>query len=123
MGQQFGYGVLGHFYGQRDWDHRTFGGESVPPAVVEGGHVAEDNEGAAGSGGPSASEPSSAVVAEEHQVSVGCEALPAGVDDLADEGVLASATATEGSEGFEGSAVLTGSRQTSLSHWLLRDPE
>ena len=117
VGQRFGYGVLGRFYSQRLWDQGCFDG-------MEG----ECDQQAAGSG--------LAVTVEEGDIdatrleptagSLECGESrdapedggePAASSTSAMEGTAAASTSP--TEAGESTGVLSGSRQTSLAHWLL----
>ena len=116
IGQQYGYGVLGHFYGQRDWELGTFGEDSSPLTMVaESGPARGVNPAAGGSCEASEEMLGGAAVSSDAAALAG--------DDYEQEGEAAQAMASAGTEGLPSSSVLTGSRQASLSHWLLRDPE
>ena len=112
IGQQYGYGVLGHFYGQRDWELGTYGDDSLPSTLVaEGGSLQDGSPGAAG--------PCEASEELTDGAAGSADAAAVTADNGEQEGDVASVAA----EGMPSSSVLTGSRQTCLSHWLLRDPE
>ena len=135
VGQQFGYAVLGRFYSQRDWDNGVFDTTAAEDCAQGGGH---ENVNAEREGDPG-------MVEEVEQGSMAGEAQEGQVTDsqTGDAGVMeavatmaavpcgdvaASNTAstagpsrarTSESSEVGQTGVLTGSRQTSLSHWLL----
>ena len=129
IGQRFGYAVLEHYYGKRDWEAGVF--ESVEEQQEE--ETASEMSGgveATADGDPVAPEPVAAVMSTAAGTAEESEALgeaPA----MASDAAAAAAAAASGTGGTAGSpssgtterrvedAVLTGSRQTSLAHWLL----
>ena len=133
VGQRFGYGVLGRFYSQRLWDQGCFDGMEE-----------EGEERATGSGlGTTEVEDNVEAAPIEHAETVEeanvDSALPEHVAEGVDNGgspavpeddsepAASSASAREGSaaastrptEAGDSTGVLSGSRQTSLAHWLL----
>ena len=75
VGQQYGYGVLGHFYGQRDWESGTFGEDSSPSMVTTSGPAHGVNPAADGScaaveevpGGAAAGDDNAALAGDVHE--------------------------------------------------------
>ena len=117
VGHRFGYGVLGRFYSRRLWDQGCFDGmesESDPREIGGGvGVPVEDDSFPAtqletGMEGPETAASSDA---------------PEGGSDPAASSTMSTerpATAsTRATEAGDSSGVLSGSRQTSLAHWLL----
>ena len=149
IGQRFGYGVLGRFYSQRLWDQGCFAdmeegegnsaaapqepvrdmpadGEEDPAPVCgrqeEDDHQEED-VGDIGNEEPAASEVKGAEGLSETEEPGNAEA-EADAADLAASGTTSTegsaAVATSATERAEpGESILSGSRQTSLAHWLL----
>ena len=112
IGQRFGYGVLGRFYSKKLWDDGCFD------------DVTSDGEACVGRSTSFREEDSF----PETQLEAGVGETPAASDGGGDVAAsstppiagsaAASGSSTEVAEG-NNSAILTGSRQTSLSHWLL----
>ena len=117
VGQRFGYGVLGRFYSRRLWDQGCFDGmenESDPREIGgNAGAVAEDDSFPATQLETGMEEPGNVVgsVAPEG----GSD--PAASSTMSTEGPAAASTRP--AEAGNSSGVLSGSRQTSLPHWLL----
>ena len=109
VGSDFGYGVLGRFYGKHDWGKECI--QSSEEAANEGGAPPQNEQGMIGSGGcgdAESVEPTSARV----------DGADPAASALSTSAGSAGASTTEGHEP-QGAGVLTGSRQTSLSRWLL----
>ena len=117
IGQRFGYGVLGRFYSKRLWDDGCFH------------NVTSEGEPSLGHGSAAQAEdsfPATQVEAEVSDVPAADEGAEA---DEACDLAASSTLSTEGSAAVprssteagsaETAGILTGSRQTSLAHWLL----
>ena len=142
VGQRFGYGVLGRFYSNRLWEQGCFDGmeeDSGQIAAPPRPENAEDDsfqatqvdqEGASADGaehGDERHEETGSV--EEGEPASTAVGTPEQAGHLEGHPAASTASTTEGSaavssrpsEGTDrtGSGVLTGSRQTSLAHWLL----
>ena len=134
VGSRFGYGVLGRFYGMRDLERQEAEDAAETVGVVGGSKPMEPTMHGVDEGGAGGAVDSPGLVAGGMSGTACGDAegqgLAAGaVASTADgSGVAASLTsptagssgagATEGSEPSS-TSTLTGSRQTSLSHWLL----
>ena len=100
VGQRFGYGVLGRFYGQRDWEEGVFDDavpDDLPASTASASGANEEGEETGETQqGTTSPEPAAAVAS-----------------------TAATSTSPSRTTSTEESGVLSGSRQTSLSHWLL----
>ena len=131
IGRRFGYGVLGRFYGTRDWQQGTF-----DSCLGEDGGD-EENQGAVAAGdgampGPGASEPNTGTDVQGQGGSV-ASAEPAsgaltepgamtGADAAADVGAVGPSSMSARPASSTERAAVSGdvrARQTSLAHWLL----
>ena len=120
IGQRFGYGVLGRFYSQRLWDQGCFAGMDE-----EEGDCAQGPQGTAVHmpEAPHDEPPPEMGQAEESANVAGAEQEEGDANEAA-----SGTTGTEGSAAVSSrpsevagpsNSILTGSRQTSLAHWLL----
>ena len=118
IGQRFGYGVLGRFYSNRLWDQGRF--DDVESQVESG--TARNGEEARVEDSFPATQVEEAVdtpsAAAGHAEPEG-EDDPAASSSVSMEGSAAVPTNTTEVGASAISGVLTGSRQTSLAHWLL----
>ena len=122
IGRRFGYGALGRFYGKRDWESSVFDGmEDEPPDVLATGSLASEGTVAAAERENVENENVGAGTGGRSEV----EGVENGSNGEADNGdAPVSSVATPGTGTSERAvssteAGFSGSRQTSLSHWLL----
>ena len=120
IGQRFGYGVLGRFYGKRDWQSGIFDEIASEEPVVdegEGEHATESHAGGLDTGGAGLD-----VHSEVEMPVLSAGELPAAEDGPIPSGGVGSSSAlpSASTERVAGSETASsGSKQTSLAHWLL----
>ena len=120
VGHRFGYGVLGSFYGQRDWEEGVFDDavqDDLHASAASASGENEEGEDMCGTEGMEAGTVGAVEGAAETEES------SQGATSLEPAAAVASTAATSSSPSRTASTVeggvLSGSRQTSLSHWLL----
>ena len=120
IGQRFGYGVLGRFYGKRDWQSGIFDEIASEAPVVDEGQREHATESQAG--GPDTGGAGLDVHSEVEMPVLPAGELPAAEDGPIPSGGVGSSSAlpSASTERVAGSETASsGSKQTSLAHWLL----
>ena len=118
IGQRFGYGVLGRFYSNRLWDQGCFDDveSEVEPGAARNGEEARVEDSFPATQVEEAVDTPQAAAGHAEPED---EDDPAASSSLSMEGSAAVPTSTTDVGASAISGVLSGSRQTSLAHWLL----